>query len=243
MRLAKYKPLVGPFELLISIEDNGDVVLEFASPSRRNNLPKSLALFETVFVLLIARRFSGLKIEPISFEYHYPIEDEKDFAEQMSVNEVKSDRTRLVLSGEDAQLPLMTKSPQMWLQIEPMLEARLAELKPSDTMSARVQHELGQVLLAGNVSSHIIAKRLAVSQRTLQRRLTDEGTNFQRVLKGLRTELAKDYLKRTDLNLPEIALLLGFQDTNSFFRAFRSWTDETPNQYRSNARNKNTLIS
>jgi AraC-like DNA-binding protein len=193
--------------------------------------------------LLIARRFSGLEIKPVSFEYHYPIEDEKDFAEQMSVNAVKSDRTRLVLSCEDAQLPLMTKSPQMWLQIEPMLEARLAALKPSDTMSARVQHELGQVLPAGNVSSHIIAKRLAVSQRTLQRRLTDEGTNFQRVLKGLRTELAKDYLKSTDLNLSEIALLLGFQDTNSFFRAFRSWTDETPNQYRSNARNKNTLIS
>jgi len=241
-RLAKYKPLVGPFALSVSVQ-NGDLVLEFTSQSRKNKLPKSLALFETIFALLIARRFSGTDIQPLRFEHEHALEHTKGLGALLSQPTIASERTRLVFSAADANLPLITRSPQMWMQIEPMLEARLEQAKSTHLMSMRVQHALEQIMPAGNVSSDIVAKRLAVSKRTLQRRLNEEGTNFQMVLKNLRLDLSKRYLRESAISVPEISLLLEFQDTNSFFRAFRSWTNTTPSAYRhAEAWQKETLV-
>jgi AraC-like DNA-binding protein len=52
------------------------------------------------------------------------------------------------------------------------------------------------------------------------------------VLKSARMRLAQHYLKNTTLSAAEVSFLLGFEDPNSFFRAFRRWTDATPEAWR-----------
>jgi AraC-like DNA-binding protein len=66
-----------------------------------------------------------------------------------------------------------------------------------------------------------------MSSRTLQRRITAEGTNFRRIVNQECPELAKFYLPQPDLELNEVAYLLGYADPNSFIRAFREWEGTT----------------
>src|SRR6058998_1493632 len=83
-----------------------------------------------------------------------------------------------------------------------------------------------------------IADALHISSRTLQRRLQDEGLSFQRVLEGARHQLARHYLNNSVLELNEAAYLLGYEDGNSFVRAFRTWEGVPPARWRENQRAK-----
>lgn len=85
---------------------------------------------------------------------------------------------------------------------------------------------------AGLGSIEQVAQRLALSKRSLQRHLGDEAVSFQEVLNQVRRELAQHYLVNSTISPGEISWLLGFQETNSFVRAFRSWTGQTPGAYR-----------
>jgi AraC-like DNA-binding protein len=85
----------------------------------------------------------------------------------------------------------------------------------------------------GEPRREVVAQTLHLSQRTLQRRLQEEGTSYQQLLDDTRRELAEQYLGQVDLTLLEVAYLLGFADPSNFFRAFRRWFGETPGEYRS----------
>ena len=78
-----------------------------------------------------------------------------------------------------------------------------------------------------------MARELGLSDRTLQRRVDDDGTTFRKLLLEARQELAREYLNRPDIGVAEVAYLLGFEDSNSFYRAFRRWEGTTPAQLRS----------
>jgi AraC-like DNA-binding protein len=72
-----------------------------------------------------------------------------------------------------------------------------------------------------------VAGELAISTRTLQRRLQEENTSFQAVLAQTREALARHYLASGRLTAGEISFLLGYSDPNSFYRAFHVWTGQT----------------
>ena len=77
-----------------------------------------------------------------------------------------------------------------------------------------------------------VIRQLATSPRTLQRQLQLEGTSFQSVLADTREDLARHYLAHSAMTTAEIAYLLAYEDTNSFYRAFRTWTGSTPDTVR-----------
>jgi len=83
-------------------------------------------------------------------------------------------------------------------------------------------------------STEKIAERLAMSPRTLRRRLAEEGHNFQTAKNLARESRARYFLSRTSLSLSEIAFELGFSELSAFSRAFRNWVGEPPQQYRDN---------
>jgi AraC-like DNA-binding protein len=77
-----------------------------------------------------------------------------------------------------------------------------------------------------------VAKRLAMSTRTLARRLADEGTTFEDVIDELRRSLAMQYIKTPSLSLSQMAWLLGYEGSASFNHAFRRWTGAPPSAAR-----------
>jgi AraC-like DNA-binding protein len=108
----------------------------------------------------------------------------------------------------------------------------LSALDEHANTTDRVRSALLEMLPAGMSSIDAVAQRLAMSKRSLQRHLGDEGVSFQDVLNNVRQELAQHYLTNSTVSPGEISWLLGFQESNSFIRAFRSWTGKTPGAYR-----------
>jgi AraC-like DNA-binding protein len=77
-----------------------------------------------------------------------------------------------------------------------------------------------------------VAAELAMSERcSLQRRLTDEGVSFQTLVQT-RHQIALDHLADNSLTLIDIAYLLGYEDQNSFFSAFRQWESQPRSDWR-----------
>lgn len=77
-----------------------------------------------------------------------------------------------------------------------------------------------------------LASRLNISNRTLRRRLKDEGTSFKDIQNEVRMGTAQEYLRQTNLSIQEIAYNLGYSEVSNFHRAFKNWSHQTPGDYR-----------
>jgi len=81
-----------------------------------------------------------------------------------------------------------------------------------------------------------VASKMAMSPRTLERRLKAHKVVFKKLLDDIRRRHALDYLRDRRHSLTEIAFLLGYSETSVFNRAFRRWTGSTPSEYRHKSR-------
>ena len=230
-RLAVFKPLVGPFAL--KAERAGEVLsVSIASADGEHPLPDTLAAFELVYFIELARTFTAEPIVPLSVGLPpYPGERER-LESLLGVAVQRAAHVRFDLSMEDALRPLITESEDMWAGFEKDLRRRLLDRDRTSPMSARVRAALVELLPGGRSTAEAVCERLHVSKRSLHRHLKDEGHSFQALLDGTRTELSLHYLRNEDISVDEISYLLAFSDPNSFYRAFRGWTGMTPMQAR-----------
>ncbi len=104
--------------------------------------------------------------------------------------------------------------------------------QPTVPFMARVREKLAAGMATGNVQVERIATAMHCSARTLQRRLTEEGTSFQEVLDDARHEQALILLQTHHKPVGEVAFLLGYSDLRPFVRAFKRWTGRTPAEVR-----------
>lgn len=112
----------------------------------------------------------------------------------------------------------------------PGLESALEKDGPSRTVADDVRTALGQKICGERPAVEKVAKALGMSPRTLQRRLGELGTTYQQLLDDVRHRSARRLLANTDLGVGEVAFLLGFEEINSFTRAFHSWEGTTPRE-------------
>ena len=102
---------------------------------------------------------------------------------------------------------------------------------PTSLRSA-VERVLPQLLPHAKASASNVAQKLAISRRTLSRKLREENVAFAEIMEETREALAKRYLAERDLPVSEIAWLLGYGEVSSFTHAFKRWTGTTPRQFR-----------
>lgn len=95
----------------------------------------------------------------------------------------------------------------------------------------QVRKALIGVMDGGDSGIEAIAKRLSLSTRSLQRRLSEEQTSYNGLLAAVREEFAKRYLARGTLSASEVAYLIGFTEPPAFFKAFKRWTGLTPREF------------
>ncbi|HEY7805325.1 MAG TPA: helix-turn-helix domain-containing protein [Orrella sp.] len=95
-----------------------------------------------------------------------------------------------------------------------------------------VYNSVLEFLPSGVVTLERIAEHLSVSKRTLERRLSKQGKPFSEVVRDCRLRMANHYLHQTRLPITEIAFLVGYQEINSFYRAFKGWSGRTPQEAR-----------
>lgn len=133
----------------------------------------------------------------------------------------------LVFTRSQWETKLPGGDPRLRDTLERHADDLLDEKRAVRGTSRRVRDVLARDLSGGEPTVQAIAKKLALSPRTLQRQLSGEGTTYQEVLDGLRAELAKKHLAR-GIGVTEVAFLLGYADGSAFARAFRRWYGKAP---------------
>jgi AraC-like DNA-binding protein len=107
--------------------------------------------------------------------------------------------------------------------------ARLV-IEPDIGFRGRVRQLLVDMLPKGEPLREEVARQLRMSERTLQRRLAEEGTNFTRLVDDIRRELAQQYLAGGQMSLKRLSFQLGFSDPSAFCRACKRWFGQSPKQ-------------
>ncbi|MCB9641412.1 MAG: AraC family transcriptional regulator [Myxococcales bacterium] len=230
-RLSHYKKLIAPMELHVEQgEDTTHITYEY--PALAPDPPLALVLIELLFIVRLARIATREDICPLEVisSYRFPCSEayEAFFGAPIRWGETHT----VVFSAQDARRPFLTSNQKMWEFFQPEMRRRLSELTSDATTIERVKSVLLEMLPSGRASMGQVAKALALSTRTLQRRLKEEDTSFQAVLNESREQLARHYLQHSALSSAEISILLGFNETSSFFRAFHAWTGQSPERVR-----------
>jgi AraC-like DNA-binding protein len=140
---------------------------------------------------------------------------------------------QFVFSYQSLATPLITEDVHLLDALRPICDdaAKQRETAPGSLRGA-VENEAQKLLPHGQAQRGHVAKRLAMSTRTLARRLADEGTTFEDVIDELRRSLAMQYIKTPSLSLSQMAWLLGYEGSASFNHAFRRWTGAPPSAAR-----------
>ncbi len=233
-RLAQYKPLIGA--LLYQVEETEtEVSVEILSGNEELELPEILVGIEFVFLVGLIRKATKETITPLSVTAKQPMKNSA-YADFIGKAITVGDKNRLVFSKEDALVPFISRNESMWEFFEPELKRRLSMMETDDSCAARVRSALMELLPSGECTIDDVAKKLGCSKRSLQRKLQEEDTNFQKQLNHTRELLARTYLANTDMTTEDIAFLLGYQESGSFLRAFTVWTGQTVNEYRNTVR-------
>jgi AraC-like DNA-binding protein len=126
----------------------------------------------------------------------------------------------------------VTRNAELLELLAPQFEEQLRQFKDEDSFVELVRGTIQDRLTGQRPSIDVISQALHMSPRTLQRRLQESGSNFQRVVDDARHLMARYYLSNSVLELNEAAYLLGFEDPNSFGRAFRAWEGVPPSDLR-----------
>jgi AraC-like DNA-binding protein len=136
----------------------------------------------------------------------------------------------IVLDAAALEARLVRSDPGLRAVLDRHAQALLAELPDDAQVKTRVSR-----WLVGNLATATIgaaAAQLGLSERSLQRRLREEGTAFEALLDQARKREAQRLLAEDRLAVGEIAFLLGFSEASAFHRAFKRWTSATPAAFR-----------
>ena len=232
-RLARYIRLFNDMAHVTVSEAPGGVRLALAVFSAAPSVPWQRYGFDLLVFLSFCRWVMARELRPIVLELAAaPAASLEPYGEAFGCPmRFDAPANALLLSLSDVMLPLPTAQPALAQLHEKVAEERVRLANPPST-SHRVRGIVSPRLPGGGPTRAEVAAGLAVSERTLHRRLEKEGTSFQRILDGARRELAERYLARGDLSLAEIAYLLGFNDQGSLFRASKRWFGTSPRQGR-----------
>jgi len=190
-----------------------------------------------MFALLrICRMLTGSNIVPQQFRIaHHRSEVSLEMARFVGTKvEFNADVDQLALNLDARELPLIHADPHLNDLLLKYCEAALVGRSGDmSQLRTRVENAISSLLPHGRVLVDDVARRLGMSERTLARKLSDEGLNFTEILQQLRHDLAIRYLDDRNLHVSKIAWLLGFHEVSAFTHAFKRWTGKTPREMRS----------
>lgn len=227
-RFSYYCRLISDSATATITETNNQIVLEFHFDT--GGAPPIYQTVDTVVASLLSflRWIANEHIAPVEVRLAHPTPPASDTHSRFFGCPVRFDQAQTSLIFEKAQLErkILSSDEELASLLDGAanryLEKRMAgrfAIRVRDLMIAQLPHNVP--------SKSCTAKMLGLTERTLLRRLKDEGTTFADVLRQLREEMAFQYLRR-GMCLSEVAYQLGFSDNGTFSRAFKQWTGRRP---------------
>jgi AraC-like DNA-binding protein len=235
-RIGLCKQLTCPEE--IRVRSKGDeTTVEFVFLQAEKSEPEVLVDVCLSWVLFIGQRGTDTRITPLRLELMRPQKHrellEKHFGCRVKFN---AERNAIVLRSSDVDRRFITYNEELLKILGAQLDSEIEARRAALNIEEQVKHTLKRSLAGRRPSLQDVAQQLHLSARTLQRRLTEAGVNFKKVVEDTRRELARQYLGQNTVDLSEAAFLLGYEDANSFFRAFHGWEGTSPGEWRSRHR-------
>ncbi|GMX60552.1 AraC family transcriptional regulator [Paenibacillus elgii] len=231
-RMARYKQLCPPESLRITEEgERCTIELEWLDAEQPG--PPLLVGITLAYLLELGRRGTGQPLTARFVEFSHSMGDVQTLEAYFGCPiQIGAECNRLTLHRKDLDRPFVTYNEELLEILTPALDRSLDEQQRSRSITATVKWVMKRSLTGGRPDIRTVAKELGMSDRTLQRRLTDENTNFKHLLTQARHEQAREYLADPSLDIKEVAFLIGYEDQNSFYRAFRLWEGDTPSSWR-----------
>ncbi|MFT6327438.1 MAG: AraC-like DNA-binding protein [Bermanella sp.] len=140
--------------------------------------------------------------------------------------------TRLDISRDIHEMPIYGHGEENLRLAKQLAQQQLEELNERASSVESIKWHARELMLSGAPRRDVVAGRLGISTRTLDRRLQSAGIGWQELLDGLRVQLAIEYLADQELTVTQIAQKLGFTEIRAFQRRFKTWTGMTPSTYR-----------
>jgi AraC-like DNA-binding protein len=235
-RLIRYVRIISDAaELTVVQEDDGyALTIELFTGGRA--VPRQRAEFVVLTLLNACRWITGHRVVPLRVDLvDPPPVDMQPYIETFQCPlTFNAPIHRIFLSRADAMLPVPTSNPAMAEMHDRLAVELLGRMEDEDRISHKTRELIMHRLRDGEPLRADVAKELCMSERTLQRRLQDEGTSYHQLVDDTRREIAQQYLMRNNVTIAQIAYLLGFCDQSNFFRACKRWFDVSPGEYRNN---------
>jgi AraC-like DNA-binding protein len=237
--LMRYMPLVSPI-VHATIEPKSDrirVGLHLVGGARA--VPQQRYDFTWNLLLATLRFVAGRPgLRPVQVDYAYP----SPGAAAAAYNERFGCQVRFGAAGNalefanaDLLSPIPTANPLAAKGLFQLLDERLAQAERT-SFASRVRDLLPTMIDQGGALRDAVARRLLISERTLQRRLADEGTDFSTLVDEVRRAIAQQYLGSDRISLKNLSYKLGFSDPSAFHRACLRWFGKAPGEFLQAAR-------
>lgn len=236
-KVSDYFPLINAVVRLPYSLGEREVIVGLEAPSRPSTITRPYAEYTLAAVFLRTRAATNQPYPLIRVDFSHP--RPADIREHERIFECPvtfgADTCRMVIAREVWDTPRTGSNPALFSVLDTHARMLLEQLPTPVDIVGRVREAIQGELRGGSPKLESIAKHLAMSPRTLQRRMGEQGVVFNDILDELRYRAAKSYLAHEDIAGAEVAYLLGFAEQSSFNRAFKRWSGQTPTAYRRKA--------
>ena len=233
-RLARYTTVTNE-ALIFGYQEGNRLIVNLSYSGVPRHSDRHQIEFCMFAVIRICRMLTGQHLVPQHFSIaHHRSGAISEMARFVGTKvEFGADTDEFALNVGARELPLIHSDPYLNDLLLKNCEAALADRRgDTSQLRTRVENAISSLLPHGRVLVEDVARDLGMSERTLARKLSEEGLNFTEILQGLRRDLALRYLDDRKLHISKIAWLLGFNEVSSFTHTFKRWTGKTPSEMR-----------
>ncbi len=184
--------------------------------------------------LNVCRFILGRRISPNSVELkHLRKTDLDEFRKYFGTQVVfGAGRYAMTLDQSLLAAPCRSADPRLFRIVKSHCDELLKRSRQTRDFREEVECLVGSLLPTGTATISHVASTLGLSERTLSRRLTEQGSNFREIVEEQRRRAAFQYLNDPTIRPTQVAYLLGYSEPSAFSHAFRRWTGQSPVEYR-----------
>jgi AraC-like DNA-binding protein len=200
-------------------------------------IPRQQNDFSMAVLISTVRLMAGSDWAPIEIQFAHPAprtvsEHTRIFGAPVSFGHPTN---ALVMEREFLERQVPAADERLYPILRRYLDGALKEMPAEDLLLASVRRAIGESMRDGNPKLAPVARKIAMSPRSLQRRLKEYGMEFNMLVDDTRRRFSIHYLRDRKHTLTEIAYLVGYSEVSAFNRAFKRWTGSTPADYRRGA--------
>lgn len=233
-RLERFSHIVSTAAHVISQPQGEELVIEFVPTSQVTR--HAMEAFIATTVQFTRMMLQDPNTNAIRIELKNTAPADREAYRQFFACEVCFGQARwaLVVGREQASRPLPLANSALAAANDDVVQRYLAELE--NDIVGKTRQLILDSLASGLPSIEVIAAKLNLSARSLQRQLNEANQSYTQLRESVQRDMAQNWLRHSDRSLVEITFRLGFSDQSNFSKAFKRWTGLTPGSYREQAK-------